>query len=124
MFCGHGALFVILYDVTLFFSTNPTVVRSGSTLTTSSTSTATSSISTMSTDFDQSESGSIPEVPSRRPRDSKMERPQSWVAKFFPGSRRNEPDSPQQPRRKTIDVAGEFESSLAQELGTGGFKRH
>ena len=87
-------------------STNPTVVRSGSTLTTSSTSTATSSISGLSTDYDHSETGSIPEVPNRRGRmDSKMERPQSWVAKMF-SSRRNEPDSPQQPRRKTIDVAG------------------
>ena len=88
------------------FSSNPTVVRSGSTLTTSSTSTS-ASVSTISTDYDQSETASIPEVPNRRRNESKTERPASWVAKLLRPSRQDSNHSPQ-PRRKTFDVSGNW----------------
>lgn len=51
----------------------------------------------------------VPQVPKRLREAPKSERPSSWVSKFWSRSGdKSEPESPKAPRRKTIDIAGNF----------------
>ena len=59
----------------------------------------------------------VPQVPKRLREAPKSERPSSWVSKFWSRSGdKSEPESPKAPRRKTIDVAGKFQSHYVIEV--------